>query len=217
MLDAEGRNTNDPVEALRGVVLPIGGPKGSGIAMMLDIFGGLLTGSAYSGDVRDQYQDFENPQGVGHWFMVFRPEMFLDSKEQYLQRKNSRSRRNRAPGSFSSASQSQESSNSSTDESDSKVVTSDTKDKQHGTDGGSEVLCHRLGFSSRDMMSTSATNRMNNESLTIPAALLSDLAARYPQGNIFHLNFVVIKFPYSSSSFLLLGRPCLRQAKAAHD
>jgi LDH2 family malate/lactate/ureidoglycolate dehydrogenase len=29
--------------------------------MMLDIFGGLLTGSAYSGEVKDQYQDFENP------------------------------------------------------------------------------------------------------------------------------------------------------------
>lgn len=86
MLDAEGRNTTDPVEAMKGVVLPIGGPKGSGIAMMLDIFGGLLTGSAFGGDVKDQYQDLENPQGVGHWFMVFRPDMFLDSKKEYLER-----------------------------------------------------------------------------------------------------------------------------------
>ena len=86
MLDGDGRNTTDPVEALKGVVLPIGGPKGSGLAMMLDIFGGLLTGSAYGGDVRDQYNDFDNPQGVGHWFMVFRPEMFLDSKQEYLDR-----------------------------------------------------------------------------------------------------------------------------------
>ena len=86
MLDAEGKNTTDPVEALKGVVLPIGGPKGSGIAMMLDIFGGLLTGSAFGGDVKDQYQDLQNPQGVGHWFMAFKPEMFLDSKEEYLER-----------------------------------------------------------------------------------------------------------------------------------
>lgn len=86
MLDEEGRDTTDPVEALKGVVLPIGGPKGSGIAMMLDIFGGLLTGSAFGGDVRDQYKDLENPQGVGHWFMVFRPEMFLESREEYLER-----------------------------------------------------------------------------------------------------------------------------------
>lgn len=86
MLDGEGRDTTDPVEALKGVVLPIGGPKGSGIAMMLDIFGGLMTGSAYGGDVKDQYKDFEGSQGVGHWFMVLRPEMFLDSKQEYLDR-----------------------------------------------------------------------------------------------------------------------------------
>ena len=86
MFDGKGRNTTDPVEALKGVVLPIRGPKGSGLAMMLEIFGGLLTGSAFGGDVKDQYKDLENPQGVGHWFMVFRPEMFLDSKEEYLER-----------------------------------------------------------------------------------------------------------------------------------
>ena len=28
-LDAEGRHTTDPSEAIKGVVLPIGGPKGS--------------------------------------------------------------------------------------------------------------------------------------------------------------------------------------------
>ena len=38
------------------------------------------------------------------------------------------------------------------------------------------------------------------------------------QGDIFQLDFVVIKFPYSSSSFLLLlGCPWLRQAKAIHE
>ena len=89
MLDGEGRNTTDPMEALKGVVLPIGGPKGSGLAMMLDIFGGLLTGSAFGGDVKDQYNDFDNPQGVGHWFMVFRPEMFLDSRQEYMDRMDS--------------------------------------------------------------------------------------------------------------------------------
>ncbi|KAF2236533.1 putative malate/L-lactate dehydrogenase [Viridothelium virens] len=85
-LDAEGRDTNDPVEALKGVVLPIGGPKGSGLAMMMDIFGGLLTGSSFGGDVNDQYKTLDKRQGVGHWFMVFRPEVFLDSKEEYLER-----------------------------------------------------------------------------------------------------------------------------------
>ncbi|KAI9695196.1 MAG: hypothetical protein M1820_008832 [Bogoriella megaspora] len=85
-LDEEGRDTTDPVEALKGTVLPIGGPKGSGLAMMMDIFGGLLTGSSFAGNVNDQYKVLDKPQGVGHWFMVFRPDIFLDSKEEYSER-----------------------------------------------------------------------------------------------------------------------------------
>ncbi|KAF9776503.1 hypothetical protein IL306_005286 [Fusarium sp. DS 682] len=77
-LDAEGRPTTDPEAALKGVVLPMGGPKGSGLAMMMDIFGGVMSGSAFAGDVNDQYKVMDKPQNVGHWFLVFRPELFLD-------------------------------------------------------------------------------------------------------------------------------------------
>ncbi|KAK4505934.1 hypothetical protein PRZ48_003899 [Zasmidium cellare] len=86
MLDAEGRATTDPHAALKGTVLPIGGPKGSGLAAMMDIFGGLITGASFAGDVNDQYSDVTKPQGVGHWFMVFKPEAFLGSREEYLER-----------------------------------------------------------------------------------------------------------------------------------
>jgi LDH2 family malate/lactate/ureidoglycolate dehydrogenase len=68
------------------VVLPIGGPKGSGLAMMMDIFGGLLTGASFAGEVRDQYKVADRPQGVGHWFMVFKPDLFLDSVDEYRDR-----------------------------------------------------------------------------------------------------------------------------------
>ncbi|KAF5855682.1 hypothetical protein ETB97_008617 [Aspergillus alliaceus] len=78
-LDAQGRPTTDPVAALDGgVVLPIGGPKGSGLAMMMDIFAGVMSGSAFAGGVNDQYTEMSRPQGVGHWFLVFRPDVFLD-------------------------------------------------------------------------------------------------------------------------------------------
>lgn len=86
MLDAEGRPTTDPHAALKGTVLPIGGPKGSGLAAMMDLFGGVLTGAAFAGDVNDQYSHVTKPQGVGHWFMVFKPNAFLSSKEEYLER-----------------------------------------------------------------------------------------------------------------------------------
>ncbi|KFY36672.1 hypothetical protein V495_07688 [Pseudogymnoascus sp. VKM F-4514 (FW-929)] len=83
-LDEEGRPTTDAEAALRGVVLPIGGPKGSGLAMMMDLFGGLMSGASFAGGVNDQYKNMDEPQGVGHWFMVFKPDMFLDSKEEFI-------------------------------------------------------------------------------------------------------------------------------------
>lgn len=85
-LDEQGRPTTDAEAALRGVVLPIGGPKGSGLAMMMDLFGGVMTGAAFGGGVNDQYKNLKEPQEVGHWFMVFKPEVFLDSMNEYLER-----------------------------------------------------------------------------------------------------------------------------------
>lgn len=47
-LDAEGRPTEDPEAALKGTLLPIGGPKGYGLALVVDVLAGVLTGSDYS-------------------------------------------------------------------------------------------------------------------------------------------------------------------------
>ncbi|TQS31618.1 hypothetical protein Golomagni_08093, partial [Golovinomyces magnicellulatus] len=50
-LDAEGRATDDPEAALGGVMLPMGGPKGSALSIMMDVFSGVLSGSAFAGHV----------------------------------------------------------------------------------------------------------------------------------------------------------------------
>lgn len=76
-LDAGGRPTTDPAAALAGVVLPIAGPKGAGLSLMMDILCGVLTGANFGGDVGDQYKSFERPQGVGHFILAFRPDLFL--------------------------------------------------------------------------------------------------------------------------------------------
>jgi LDH2 family malate/lactate/ureidoglycolate dehydrogenase len=80
-LDADGRPTTDPARALEGVVLPIGGPKGSGLSLLMDILGGVLSGAAFAGDVGDQYKDFERPQNVGHFFLALRPDLFVGAEE----------------------------------------------------------------------------------------------------------------------------------------
>ena len=53
---------------MKGVQLPIAGYRGSGLAWMVDILGGVLTGAAHGGQVKDPFDDFSGPQNVGHLF-----------------------------------------------------------------------------------------------------------------------------------------------------
>ncbi|RAI01904.1 hydroxyacid dehydrogenase [Acuticoccus sediminis] len=76
-LDGEGRPTTDPAEALKGVVLPMAGPKGSGIAVMIDVFAGVMSGAAFGDLVVNQNDDFTRGQDVGHFFMAMRPDLFV--------------------------------------------------------------------------------------------------------------------------------------------
>ncbi len=76
--DAEGRPTTDAAAAMAGLLLPVGGPKGAGLAMAIDLLAGLLTGAAFGGDVGDQYRAPERPQDVGHLFLALRPDLFMD-------------------------------------------------------------------------------------------------------------------------------------------
>ena len=85
-LDAQGRPTTDPNAALDGgVVLPIGGPKGSGISMLMDIMSGVISGAACAGDVGNQFLDYDRPQNVGHFFLAMKPDLFVP-KDEYLKR-----------------------------------------------------------------------------------------------------------------------------------
>jgi LDH2 family malate/lactate/ureidoglycolate dehydrogenase len=81
MLDADGRPTSDPKAALGGVVLPIGTYKGSGLSMLMDIFGGVISGANYGGDVGDQYKAYDRPQDVGHFFLAIKPDLFVPEQD----------------------------------------------------------------------------------------------------------------------------------------
>ena len=79
-LDENGTSTIDPTAALRGVVLPIGGYKGSGLSMLMEILSGVFTGANFGGDVPDQYTVWDRPQNVGHFFMALKPGIFVTEK-----------------------------------------------------------------------------------------------------------------------------------------
>lgn len=80
-LDDAGRPTTDPTAALRGVVLPFGGAKGSALSMMVDVLGGVLSGAGFAGSTRDWNADFSGPADVGHFFLVMKVDAFMDLAE----------------------------------------------------------------------------------------------------------------------------------------
>lgn len=70
--------TTDPVEALRGLMLPIGGHKGYGLAVAMDILGGVLTGALFGAAPHSMLQEMDRPQGNGHFFLALDPGRFMD-------------------------------------------------------------------------------------------------------------------------------------------
>tara|TARA_B100000963_G_scaffold252309_1_gene221086 strand:+ start:99 stop:1109 length:1011 start_codon:yes stop_codon:yes gene_type:complete len=75
-LDKFGNITTDPNKALKGTQLPIATFKGSGLAWMVDILSGVLTGSSHSGKTKDPFDDFSGPQNMGHLFITINPKVF---------------------------------------------------------------------------------------------------------------------------------------------
>ena len=83
-LDNKGRPTTDARKALKGVQLPIAGFRGSGLAWMVDILSGVLTGGNHAGKVKDPFDDFSGPQNIGHLFFAFKPNLFVNNYSQRI-------------------------------------------------------------------------------------------------------------------------------------
>ncbi|MFL2889668.1 MAG: Ldh family oxidoreductase [Pelagibacteraceae bacterium] len=79
-MDRSGKITTDPNKALLGTQLPIADFKGSGLAWMVDILSGVLTGSSHGGKTKDPFDDFTGPQNMGHLFITINPKIFIGKK-----------------------------------------------------------------------------------------------------------------------------------------
>ena len=66
----DGQVTTDPVEALKGFMLPIGGPKGYSLTLAIGLLSTMLSGAAFGSEVTNMYEDMEHPQNIGHLFGV---------------------------------------------------------------------------------------------------------------------------------------------------
>ena len=83
-LDSKGKATDDPRKALEGYVLPIGGHKGYGLALAIDVIAGVLTGSGFGSGIRSLYQQMEEPQHIGHFFICINPTFLMEREEYHM-------------------------------------------------------------------------------------------------------------------------------------
>lgn len=78
--DANGEPTTDAQAALDGSLLPIGGYKGYGLSLFIDVLAGMLAQGAFAGDVIP-LSNTKAPSRNGHAFIVFDVSRFVDASE----------------------------------------------------------------------------------------------------------------------------------------
>lgn len=76
-IDADGNPTTDPAAGLKGAQLPMGGPKGFGLGLMVDVLAGVLTGSNCSYEASMFANTDGGPPNVGQTIIAIDPN-FLD-------------------------------------------------------------------------------------------------------------------------------------------
>ncbi len=89
-LDSYGNVTTDPAAALKGTLLPMGGPKGSAIALAVDILSGILAGAEHAPNLKS-FHEPEGKTGVGATLIAIDIKKFMDldqfssTMDEYIQ------------------------------------------------------------------------------------------------------------------------------------
>jgi L-2-hydroxycarboxylate dehydrogenase (NAD+) len=81
MIDREGKPLTDPKRANEGFLLPIGGPKGYGLALMFGLLAGTLNGAAFGREVVDFNKDSSTLTNTGHAIVAVNIASFVDVQE----------------------------------------------------------------------------------------------------------------------------------------
>ncbi len=79
--DNKGRPTDDPDIGFKGFLLPLGGHKGFGAALIVDILCGLMTGGAFLDKLRGTYTHPDDPSLTCHLMAAINIDSILDRQE----------------------------------------------------------------------------------------------------------------------------------------
>ena len=75
--DSNGRPTTDPAEAIKGMLLPASGPKGFGLAFIIDLLCGGLSDGAVGAEVHPLYGNAAVAYGCAHFFLAIHTGHFV--------------------------------------------------------------------------------------------------------------------------------------------
>lgn len=82
IIDKYGRPTTNPLDFENGGAhIPIGGHKGFGLALLVEILAGVLSGSGITQEVRSFVVEPDKSSGVGHFFIALDPQAFMPVDE----------------------------------------------------------------------------------------------------------------------------------------
>ena len=81
-LDSEANPTDDPITALRSLLMPpMAGHKGYGLAMMVEVLSAVMTGARFGRATEASTWRPESQIDVGHFFAALDPAMFMPIDE----------------------------------------------------------------------------------------------------------------------------------------
>jgi LDH2 family malate/lactate/ureidoglycolate dehydrogenase len=80
-LTPDGESTTDAAAALAGTVLTMAGHKGYALALMVEVFSGVLSGAAVGSAIGSMYKNMDRKQDVGHFFCLLDISAFMDVAE----------------------------------------------------------------------------------------------------------------------------------------
>ena len=80
-IDKEGYPTTDATTALKGSVLPFGEHKGYGIALMIDVLAGVLSGADYGTHIGPLWDNSETHQNLGFFLLAINIASFRKVEE----------------------------------------------------------------------------------------------------------------------------------------
>jgi len=83
--DRDGRPTTDPKVGFDGFLLPMGGHKGFGLSLLIDILCGVITGGSFQHELKSMYRYPNDPSNTAHLMIVMNPLAFI-GKQQMQER-----------------------------------------------------------------------------------------------------------------------------------